>query len=56
MDVEKERKVHFELSFIFRKKMLAVCLLHNVDIAVVSECLCHLRAQYPIQYPDICNS
>ena len=33
---------------------LAACLLHNIDIAVVSECLCHLRAQYPIQSPDIC--
>ena len=33
--------------------MLAACLLHNIDIAVVSECLCHLRAQYPIQCPDI---
>jgi len=29
-------------------------LLHSIDIAVVSECLCHLRAQYPIQSPDIC--
>ena len=37
-----------------REKRLAACLLHNIDIAVVSECLCHLRAQYPIQSPDIC--
>jgi len=29
-------------------------LLHNIDISVVSECLCHLRAQYPILSPDIC--
>jgi len=29
-------------------------LLHNIDISVVSECLCHLRAQYPIKSPDIC--
>ena len=29
-------------------------MLHNIDIAVVSECLCHLRAQYPIQSPGIC--
>ena len=26
----------------------------NIDIAVVSECLCHLRAEYPILSPDIC--
>ena len=25
-------------------------MLHNIDIAVVSECLCHLRAQYPIPH------
>jgi len=29
-------------------------LLHNILIAVVSECLCHLGAQYPVQLPDIC--
>ena len=29
-------------------------MLHNTDIAVVSDCLCHLRAQYAIKSPDIC--
>jgi len=33
--------------------MLAACLLRNIDIAVVSECLCHLRAKDPVQSPDI---
>jgi len=23
--------------------------------APMSECLCHLRAQYPVQFPDICS-
>jgi len=29
--------------------------LSTLVIAVVSECLCHLRAQYPVQLPDICS-
>ena len=51
MGVEKERRSTFLTAF---EKWLAACLLHNIDIAVVSECLCHLRAQYPIKSPDIC--
>jgi len=35
-------QIHGELSFA------------TVRIAVVSEYLCHLRAQYAIQSPDIC--
>jgi len=35
------------------KKRLTDFLLHNIDIAVVFECLCHLRAHYPIQSPDV---
>jgi len=36
-----------------RKKKLAACFLYNIDIVLVSECLCHLRGQYPVQSPDI---
>ena len=53
MGVQKERKITFLTAFEQRER-LAACLLHNIDIAVVSECLGHLRAQYPIQSPDIC--
>ena len=35
--------------------MLAACLLHNTDIADVSDCLSHLRTRYPAQFPDICS-
>jgi len=53
MDLQKERK-----SIIFNcvrhwKEKLA--LLHNIDIAVLSECLCHLKTQYVIQFPIICG-
>jgi len=27
----------------------------HIYIVVVSECLCHLRAQCPVQFPDICS-
>ena len=47
MGVEKERKSTL-LLLNNGKKRLAACLLHNIDIAAVSECLCHLRAQYPM--------
>jgi len=53
MGVRKERKSTFLTAFEHREKRLATCLLHNIFIAVVSECLCHLRAQYPAQLPDI---
>jgi len=54
MGVQKERKSTFLTAFEHREKMLAACLLHNIFIAVVSECLCHLGAQCPVQFPDIC--
>ena len=55
MGVHKERKSTFLTQLNIGKKRIAACLLHNIDIAVVSECLCrHLRAQYPIKSPDIC--
>ena len=45
MDVQKERKSKplFLTAFEHREKRLAACLLHNIFIAVVSECLRHLR-------------
>jgi len=46
--VQKERKRTFLTAFEHREKRLAACLLHNIFIAVVSECLCH-----PVQLPDI---
>ena len=48
----RNEKVYFQLHLRIGKKRLAACLLHNIDIAVVSEFLCHLRAQYPVQLPD----
>ena len=53
MGVQKERKSTFLTAFEQREKEARSLLLHNIDIAVVSECLCHLRAQYPIKSPDI---
>jgi len=53
MSVQKERKSTFLTEFEHREKRLAACLLHNIFIAVFSECLCHLRVQYPVQLPDI---
>jgi len=53
VDEQKERKSTFFTAFEHREK--EACLLHNIDIAVVSECLCHLKAQYLIQSPNICS-
>jgi len=36
---QKERKRTFLTAFEHREKRLAACLLHNIFIAVVSECL-----------------
>jgi len=55
MDVQKERKSTFLTALNIGKKRLAACLLHNIFIAVVSECLCYLRAQYSVQFPDTCS-
>jgi len=48
MDEQKERKNTFLTAFEHRKKRLAARLLQNIFIAVISECLCHLRAQYSV--------
>jgi len=48
MGVQKERKSTFLTVFEHREMRLAARLLHNIFIVVVSECLCHLRAQYPV--------
>jgi len=55
MDVNKERKSTFFTAFKHREKEARSCLLHNIDITVVSECLCHLKTQYLIQSPSICS-
>jgi len=54
MDIQNERKRTFLTAFEHQEKSLAACLLHNIFIPVVSECPCHLGAQYPVQVPDIC--
>ena len=54
MGVQKERKSTFLTAFERREKRLAACLLHNIFIAVISDCFCHLGAQYQVQLPDIC--
>jgi len=51
----RNEKVHFSLRPNTGKKKLVACLLNNIDIAVVSERLCHLKAQYLIQPPNICS-
>jgi len=53
MGVQKEQKSIFSTAFEHQEKRLAACFLHNVFIAAVSERLCHLRAQYPVQLPGI---
>jgi len=50
---KRNEKVRFPLDLNNGKKRLAACFLHNIDIAGVSECLCHPRVQYPIKFPDI---
>jgi len=44
MDLQKERKSNVFNCVGHWKEKLA--LLHNIDIAVPSECLCHLKTQY----------
>ena len=55
MDLQMERIVHFSLRSNIGKKKLAACSPLHIDIVFVSECLCHLRAQYLIQFPNICS-
>ena len=52
----RNEKVHFLLHLNIRKNKLIACLLHHIDIVVVSEWLCHLRTQCLVQSPNICNS
>jgi len=49
MGVQKEQKCTCLTAFEHREKEAR----NNIDIAVVSECLCHLRAQYSVQLSDI---
>jgi len=46
MNVQKERKSTFFIAFERRKKKLAACLLPNIDIAFIPECLCHLFSSF----------
>jgi len=55
MDVKKEGKSTFFTAFKHREKEARSCLLHNIDITVVFECLCHLKTQYLIQSPNVCS-
>ena len=58
MDLQKERKSKFFTAFEHRKKEARKKkkeLLHNTDIAVVSECHRHVKVQYLIQSPNICS-
>ena len=48
MGVQKERKSTFLTAFEQREKEARSLFAVNIDISVVSECLCHLGAQYPI--------
>jgi len=51
----RNEKVYFSLRPNTGKKKLAACLLHKIDITVVSERLCHLKAQYLMQPPNVCS-
>jgi len=48
MDVQKEQKNKFFIAFECREK-------EAFDIAVVSACLCHLKAQHLVQSPNLCS-
>jgi len=49
----RNEKVNFSLRSNIGKKKLA--LLHNIYIAVASECHRHLKVKYLIQSPNICS-
>ena len=55
MDLQRNEWVHFSLRSNIGNKKLAACSLLRIDIAFVSECLCHLRAQYLLRSPNICS-
>jgi len=48
MGVQKEQKSTFFTAFERREK-------EAFDIVVVSEYLCHLKAQYLVQSPNLCS-
>ena len=56
MGVQKKRKSTFLTAFEHREESLSACLLHNIFIAVASECFCHLGAQYPVPALDFYHS
>jgi len=45
----EEIKKHIFTAFDDWVKRLEACLLHNIDVAVVSECVCHLKVRYLVQ-------
>jgi len=53
MDVQKECISILFTMFAHSEKKVAVCLLHKTNIAVVSECVCYLNAQYLVQFPNM---
>jgi len=54
--LRSNERAHFSQLYVdYCKNKLAACLMYNIDIAVFSECLCHLKAQYLVQSPNICS-
>jgi len=49
----RKEKVHFLLHLLIGEKKLEACLLHNIDMAVISECVYHLKARYQVQHPNM---
>jgi len=47
--------VHVSWRSNIGKKKLSACSLLHIAFAFVAECLCHLKAQYLIQSPNICS-
>jgi len=49
----RNEKVNYLLHLLIGEKKLEACLLHNIDITVISECVCHLKARYQVQHPNM---
>ena len=55
MDVQEERKSTFLTAFEHWKKKARSLFAAQYWYRSCPECLCHLRAQYPVEFPDICS-
>jgi len=59
MGIKKERQSTFLTALKFEQSEKEARSLFAAKYfyrsSVVSECLCHLRANYPVQLPDICG-